>query len=216
MRAVSVAIIDYGMGNLFSVKHACEQVGLTSIVTHDRETIMQARAVILPGVGAFGDAMEHLHKHELIVPIKEFIASGKPFLGVCLGMQLLFSESEEFGNPPGLNIIEGKVVKFPITDASGNAIKVPQVGWNSILPAQRRWPDSHLRGLCEGVYMYFVHSFYCVPAQLETVLSYTEYEGTRYCSSVQKENIFAVQFHPEKSASEGLLVYKNWAATIAS
>jgi len=204
-----VVIIDYGMGNLFSVKLACEKVGLDSLITNDISEISGADALILPGVGAFGDAIENLGKLNLVKPIKEFIKSGKPFLGICLGMQLLMSESEEFGKHKGLDIIKGKVVKF-----SNKKEKVPQVGWNKILkPECGNWEKSFLKGLSEE-YMYFVHSFYCEPKEKEIILSKTNYAGIDYCSSFQKENIFACQFHPEKSGEKGLIIYKNLANLI--
>ena len=185
-------IIDYGMGNLFSVKLACEKVGLEAVISNKPEDILVAAALILPGVGAFGDAMANLKKLGLIEPIKKCIDSGKPFLGVCLGMQLLMTESEEFGKHKGLDIIKGKVKKFP-----AGIDKVPQVGWNQIVPS--------------GEYMYFVHSFYCVPEDKSIVLSQTNYAGLDYCSSLQKKNVFACQFHHEKSGKTGLTIYKNFA-----
>jgi len=200
-----VAIIDYGMGNLFSVKLACEKVGFDSLITNDKPEILQADALILPGVGAFGDAMNALKKMDLAETIKEFIKSGKPFLGICLGMQLLMSESEEFGMHKGLDIIKGKVVKF-----SNKNEKVPQVGWNKIIKA-KDWGNGLLKNVLNNEYMYFVHSFYCQPVEKEIILSKTNYAKIDYCSSFQKENIFACQFHPEKSGEKGLIIYENLA-----
>ena len=211
-----IAIIDYGMGNLFSVKQACNYVGLNAFITTQKSDLKNASAIILPGVGAFGDAMDTLRKLDLIEPIKDFINSGKPFLGICLGIQLLMGESEEFGLHKGLNIIEGRVIKFP---SSGEyPEKVPQVGWNQISkPSYLKnngWENSLLKGLSDEEYMYFVHSFYVVPDSKEVILSQTEYAGITYCSSLQLKNIFACQFHPERSEKKGLQMYKNLASII--
>lgn len=203
-----VVIIDYEMGNLFSVKTACEKVGIEAVLSGSAEEISEASFLILPGVGAFGDAMDNLRKLKIVEPIKKFISSGRPFLGICLGMQLLMTESEEFGRHKGLDIIKGKVVKFPV-----GKDKVPQVGWNKILKADGKtnWNNSLLKGLFEGEYMYFVHSFYCLLDDEKNVLSKTEYAGLDYCSALRKDNVFACQFHPEKSGEEGLKIYKNLA-----
>jgi imidazole glycerol-phosphate synthase subunit HisH len=209
---MTVAIIDYGMGNLYSVQRACEHLGVEAAITGSADVLLSAEAAILPGVGAFGDAMGNLKERGLAGPIKEFIASGRPFMGICLGLQLLMSESEEFGVHEGLNIFAGKVVKFP----AGPGIKVPQVGWNKIkrAPAGAGWEASLLRGVREEEFMYFVHSFYVVPAGGEAVLSVSSYEGVNYCSSLQRGNVFACQFHPEKSAGRGLKIYQNFAGLI--
>lgn len=200
------AIIDYGMGNLFSVQRACEHAGINAVITSDKELISGASAAILPGVGAFGNAMENLSKLDLLGPIKDFAASGKPFMGICLGMQLLFEESEEFGAYKGLGIFRGKVARF-----SGKE-KVPEIGWNRIsFPGCGSAEGTFFSGINPGAYMYFVHSYYCCPADKELIVSETEYDGVKYCSSIAQGNVFAVQFHPEKSARDGLKVYENWA-----
>jgi glutamine amidotransferase len=207
-----VIIIDYGMGNLFSVQLACRDAGLDAVISNKAEDIASAAAVILPGVGAFGDAMENLKKMDLVDAIKKFIGSGKPFLGICLGMQLLMTESEEFGLHQGLNVIEGRVKKLP-TDKD----KVPQVGWNQVAkPTGVDWKNTLLDGVSEEEYMYFVHSFYCDPEDKKVVLSKTTYAGLEYCSSLQKGNVFACQFHPEKSAAKGLQIYRNLAALLSN
>ncbi len=209
-----VAIIDYGMGNLFSVKQACERSGIDSFVTSSCGELAGAYAVILPGVGAFGDAIKNLDSLGLADEIKAFIARGRPFFGICLGMQLLLSYSEEFGRHDGLGLIKGKVVRFSDRLSGKTQVKVPQVGWNGIsMPAgkkPRNWKSSPLMDVPDGEYMYFVHSYYAEPADEDCVLSVTEYEGTRYCSSLKKDNIFACQFHPEKSAEHGLKIYRDW------
>lgn len=210
----SVAIIDYGMSNLFSVHQACLYVGLSPIITNDPEVIAGSSAVILPGVGAFQYAMKQLEQAKLVEPIKEFVSSGKPFMGICLGMQLLFSESDEFGTNKGLGIIEGNIRKFENSDDSKERFKVPQISWNTIQPAANsgiNWKVTPLNNINEGAYMYFVHSFYAFPSNPKVELSTTEYGGKSYCSSVLADNVFATQFHPEKSAQEGLKIYENWA-----
>jgi glutamine amidotransferase len=210
MNSKKVAIIDYQLGNMFSVKQACHHLGYEASITTDKDELLNADYAILPGVGAFGDAMENLKSLDLIEPIKDFVAAGKPFMGVCLGLQLLFTESEEFGNNKGLNLIEGVVTKFPEFDPSKSRVKVPQIEWNQIYTAQHPWQDSPLRDCKSGDYMYFVHSFYVKPNSNQYNLSETQYGGIKYCSSIKKENLFACQFHPEKSGGHGIQIYKNW------
>jgi glutamine amidotransferase len=206
-----VAIIDYQLGNLFSVNQACVYLGYDALITTDKKELLKADFAILPGVGAFADAMNNLEQLDLIDPIKDFIASGKPFMGVCLGLQLLFTESEEFGSCKGLNLIEGTVQKFPPRNAENEILKVPQIEWNTIHETtDRPWERTPLRSCRTGDYMYFVHSFYVRPQSQETVLSRTNYGGMTYCSSIHQNNIFACQFHPEKSGRHGVEIYNNW------
>jgi imidazole glycerol-phosphate synthase subunit HisH len=206
-----VAIIDYQLGNLFSVKQACLYLDTDAFITTDKNELLNADYAILPGVGAFGDAMNNLQKLDMIEPIKDFIASGKPFMGVCLGLQLLFSESEEFGSNKGLNLIDGTIKKFLPQTTAGEVLKVPQIEWNQVYETPHQaWKGSPLRTCNSGDYMYFVHSYYVQPSSNEFVLSETSYGGYRYCSSVMKKNIFASQFHPEKSGLHGVAIYKNW------
>jgi len=206
-----IAILDYGMGNLFSVRRACEDVGLDAVTTHQPQDIHQADGVILPGVGAFGDAMAHLEELDLVDPIKDFVKSGRPFLGICLGMQLLMSESEEFGAHRGLNIVPGAVKRL---DPHSEVSKVPEVGWNQIYKPSNNssdyWRDTPLHNIEEGEYVYFVHSYFVQPEEPEVVLSMSSYEGVDFCSSLRFKNVFATQFHPEKSAAKGLQIYQNW------
>lgn len=207
-----VVIIDYQLGNLFSVNQALENIGLNAIISSNPADINLADALVLPGVGAFGDAMNNLKKMGLIEPLKKFIAEGKPFLGICLGLQLLFSDSEEFGSSEGLNIIAGTVKKFPNQEINHKKLKVPQIAWNSIHhPNNKSWKDTPLENIKEGENFYFVHSFYVEPKDKECVLTNTTYGSINYTSSILKDNIFACQFHPEKSADKGLEIYKNWA-----
>ncbi|CAB1057783.1 Imidazole glycerol phosphate synthase amidotransferase subunit HisH [Olavius sp. associated proteobacterium Delta 1] len=212
---MEVAIVDYGLGNLFSVKHACSRVGLDAEITSSGEAIIKADAVILPGVGAFGDAMENLQKLDLIEPLHD-AARFKPLMGICLGMQLLMSESEEFGNYKGLGIIPGRSVRFenPIGEG-GRAMKVPHVGWNQILSATKNysvsdWDQSLLKGIGEGEYMYFVHSFYVQVDDRSVEHSISTYGNIEFCSSLRLKQIFASQFHPERSGVSGLRIYHNF------
>ncbi len=213
---LQVAVIDYGMGNLFSVERACEHAGLNAVITADKSIIMNSEGVILPGVGAFGDAMDSLKRKDLISPIKDVVKEGKPLMAICLGMQLLMSESEEFGHHKGLNIIEGSVVRFPEKNREGEKIKVPQVGWNRIFQPssgdRTYWNKSPLKNIMSGEFMYFVHSYYTIPLDKGAILSTTTYEGTQFCSGILWQNVFACQYHPEKSAAEGIKIYKNWAS----
>lgn len=212
-----VAIVDYGLGNVFSVLRACERVGLRAQLTNLRNDIASAPAVILPGVGAFGDAMTTLTRLDLVSVIQDVAASGKPLIGICLGLQLLMSESYEFGRHKGLGIIEGDVIRLRSAREDGLRLKVPQVGWNRIqIPeASDRtkdvtaWQRTLLEGLPEGEFMYFVHSYHVRPVRPEIVLSMTVYGSISFCSSIQRGNVFATQFHPERSGPAGLLVYAN-------
>lgn len=215
-REINVVIIDYEAGNLFSVQHACKAVGLDRHITNKPSEVISADAIILPGVGAFGDAMSNLRMLDLIQPLRDFAASGKPFMGICLGMQLLFSESEEFGNVKGLNIVEGSTIKFQEISENGERMKVPQIGWNRIFsPSDKEnWNGTPLECIADGEFMYFIHSFYVCPSNKDQILALTNYEGVEYCSAVRKNNIFATQFHPEKSAVEGINIYRNWASII--
>lgn len=199
-----IAIVDYGMGNLRSVSKAFEAVGHEAVVTRDRATIKNASHMVLPGVGAFGDCMANLERFDLVEPIRSAIQSGKPFLGICLGLQLLFTESEEFGLHKGLGIIPGKVRKFVLDPA----FKVPHMGWNQV-NIQGACPL--FDGIADGSNWYFVHSYFVDPAD-RTVAATTTTYGIPFVSSIWKENIVACQFHPEKSQSVGLRLIKNFGA----
>lgn len=206
-------IIDYQMSNLFSVLHALETVGFSATISVNPAEIVRADALILPGMGAFGQAMTNLKSLSLIEPMKKFIATGKPFLGVCLGMQLLFTESEEFGTHAGLDFIKGKVIVFT---SSERQIRVPHVGWNQIhVPkTKKNWQDTLLQGVLGGEYMYFVHSYYPVPEDKKVIAAETTYDGISFCSAVKDKNIFATQFHPEKSGVAGMKIYHNIYAAV--
>ncbi|MBH0192829.1 MAG: imidazole glycerol phosphate synthase subunit HisH [Nitrospira sp.] len=199
-----IAIIDYGMGNLRSVSKAFEAVGHQAVVTRDVRVIGNASHVVLPGVGAFGDCMANINQYGLVEPIHAAIQSGKPFLGICLGLQVLFSESEEFGPHKGLDIIPGKVRRF----AAGPALKVPHIGWNQV-HLQRTCPL--FDGIADGAEWYFVHSYFVEPSDKHVAATATTY-GISFVSSVWKDNIVACQFHPEKSQAVGLRLIKNFGA----
>ncbi|MFQ5433095.1 MAG: imidazole glycerol phosphate synthase subunit HisH [Nitrospinota bacterium] len=196
-----IAIVDYDMGNLRSVQKGFEKVGASAAITRDPDVIASASRLVLPGVGAFGVCMEKLEGYNLIGPIKEFIASGKPFLGICLGLQLLFEESVEFGSKQGLGILKGKVLRFP-----KSGLKVPHMGWNSV---ELQKGSRLMEGIDDGSYFYFVHSYYVEPAGGVT-LGTTGY-GLTFTSAVEKDNVFATQFHPEKSQKAGLKILENFA-----
>lgn len=197
-----IAIIDYDAGNMKSVEKALQYLGEETITTRNREEILQADGVILPGVGSFKDAMEKLESYHLVEVIRECAERKIPFLGICLGLQLLFESSEESPGVEGLHLLDGKVVKIPATAE----IKVPQIGWNSLtFPHKGRL----FEGVEENAYVYFVHSYYLQAADSEIVTAQTEY-GVKIDASVEKGNIFACQFHPEKSSEVGLQILRNF------
>ncbi len=199
-----IAIIDYGMGNLRSVSKAFEAVGHEAVVTRDARVIGNASHVVLPGVGAFGDCMANIEQYGLVEPIRASVRSGKPFLGICLGLQVLFTESEEFGPHKGLDIISGKVRRFAV----GAGLKVPHIGWNQV-DFQRACPV--FDGIADGTDWYFVHSYFVDPQEPQVAASMTTY-GAPFVSSIWKDNIVACQFHPEKSQAVGLRLIKNFGA----
>jgi len=200
-----IAIIDYDMGNLKSVSKAFEAVGADVRITRDPKVIADADKVVLPGVGAFGKCMENLEKYGLIDPIKQTIRSGKWFLGICLGLQLLFDESEEFGPVKGLGVIPGKVVRFSST-APLESLKVPQIGWNQINKCNE---PLLFKDIPDKSNFYFVHSYYVVPKDDAVIATRTDY-GLSFCSSIEEENVLATQFHPEKSQKLGLKMLENF------
>lgn len=223
-----IGIIDYGMGNLGSVSNACKFLGLDAQIITAPGQMDACRAVILPGVGAFGDCMAHLTEHGFVEPILKWVSSGKPFMGICLGLQALFQSSEESPGVEGLGIFKGSVKRFGNNVAAASSrcneagslvhLKVPQIGWNAV---KQKRPDcpmfaGRLRGqasdagtIDDGAYFYFVHSFYVAPEDQSIVAGQTSY-GIDYCSAVWKDNVFAVQFHPEKSQAVGLQMLKNF------
>jgi len=213
-RASKVVIVDYGVGNLYSVKNACRQVGLPVDISGAPAVVASADAAVLPGIGAFGDAMATLRRLDLVGPLRDLVAAGRPVFGVCLGLQLLMSESYEFGLHRGLGLIEGTVTHLGRPRAGGDVLKVPHVGWTRIDAADRAWTGTMLDGVVDGSYMYFVHSYRVEPADPSLVLSYSTYGDVRFCSSIQSGNLFACQFHPERSTHLGLRLYANFKHAI--
>lgn len=211
---IKAAIVNHRLGNLYSVKLACEHVGMQADVTDEAADILSADVVILPGVGAYEDAMIALNESGLSKVLHEVAERGVPLVGVCLGLQLLMTESFEFGHHLGLGLIEGQVLPFEKPQAAdGRILKVPQVCWNRIhQPSPGLWDDSFLADVDEDEYMYFVHSFYVKPASEDVVLATTTYGDVAFCSSLRRGNVFATQFHPERSGPQGLRVYENIAA----
>ncbi|HMJ89575.1 MAG TPA: imidazole glycerol phosphate synthase subunit HisH [Candidatus Acidoferrum sp.] len=199
-----IALLDYGSGNLRSVEKALKKVGANVLVTKSADAINDARGVVLPGVGAFDDCISAMQRQELLGAIREWIRNGKPFLGICVGYQALFESSEEFNScAAGLGIFGGKVVRFSGRDG----LKVPQIGWNQLEITR---PDCPLyRGIESGSYVYFVHSFFPKPVDSSIIATHTTY-GEAFASSVWKDNLFATQFHPEKSQEVGLKLLKNF------
>ena len=197
-----VAIIDYDAGNIKSVEKAIVLLGREAILTRERDDILAADHVILPGVGAFGDAMDKLHRYGLVSVIREAVEEKIPFLGICLGLQLMFESSEEAPGAAGLGLLPGRIVRIP----DGENLKIPHIGWNSL-----RFPNPGrlFQGIAEGSYVYFVHSYYLQAGDPQMVKAATEY-GTLIHASVERDNVFACQFHPEKSSETGLKILQNF------
>ena len=209
-----IAIVDYDMGNIFSIKQACETVGMTAILTSAPEEIDRADAVILPGIGGFPDAMHALGQLDLIDPLRDRASSGKPMIGVCLGMQLFMSESDEFGRRPGLGVFSGSVVHLGAPRDGDRVLKVPHVGWNRVQIAADASSDRGVEILGpedDGEPMYFVHSYVVQPDDPSVVVATTRYGDTEFCSVIARENVIGFQFHPERSGPAGLRIYANLA-----
>jgi len=202
-----IAIIDYGMGNLRSVQKGFERVGAAAEVTRDAERIEAAAGVVLPGVGAFGACMDNLRSFGLLEPVRRVIERGTPFLGICLGMQLLFEESEEFGPVRGLGVFKGRCVRFQQRDAE---MRIPHMGWNQI---RKRQPAAALDGVPDDAYVYFVHSYHVVPEDPAVIATTTDY-GAPFVSAIARDNVFACQFHPEKSQKVGLRILENFGRVL--
>lgn len=206
MKKKRIAVVDYGMGNLMSVSKALLTLNDNVYVTNSKNKILDADAVVLPGVGAFGDAIKNLGKLGLVKTLISLINSGKPFLGICLGLQLLFTKSEEDGSRQGLNLVKGVVKRFP----KETKLKIPHMGWNRIIIRKN---CEMLKNVPEKSFVYFVHSYYGVPVSKDITATETEY-GVKFVSSIAKDNIFACQFHPEKSQKIGLTMLKNFVRII--
>ncbi|HSR32206.1 MAG TPA: imidazole glycerol phosphate synthase subunit HisH [Anaerolineae bacterium] len=205
-----IVIVDYGVGNLRSVQKALERVGATAVVTSDPDALDAAQGVVLPGVGAFGDGMDNLQARRLVEPILRQVENEKPLLGICLGMQLLFEESEEMGLNQGLGLLPGRVVRFP-----DGELKVPHIGWNQLRMVVPRPETALLEGINDGAHAYFVHSYYPVPAEPGDLLATTEY-GLEFASVVGRGRIWGAQFHPEKSQDVGLRLLQNYARLVSA
>jgi glutamine amidotransferase len=209
--AQRVVIVDYGAGNMGSILRATQHCGYVPELASDAAGIVNADRLILPGVGAFGPAMDRLREKGLVDPIRQLARSGRPLLGICLGMQMLADSSEEFGLHDGIGLIAGNVVPLPRQNQNGDRIKVPNIGWCSITrPQERDWSGTPLETTADGDYFYFVHSFQFVPKASEHVLSRTVYDGNNLTAAVRQENICGVQFHPEKSGEGGLSILKSF------
>lgn len=199
-----IAVIDYGMGNLRSVHKALEVVGGDAKITAKPKDLKNAAKLVFPGVGAFGEAVKELKRRDLVQPIKDAIKEGKHFLGLCLGLQLLFENSDEAAGVKGLSILRGDVKRF---NFNKQALKVPHIGWNDIKVKDKR--SKILKGIPNGSYMYFVHSYFVLPKDRDTILTITKY-GIEFVSGIQKDNIYGLQFHPEKSQDLGLKILRNF------
>lgn len=205
---MSIVIVDYGIGNVESIANAFASQGVQTILSRDPKVLSNAEGLILPGVGAFAHGMNNLKKYNLIPIITDYVKTGKPLLGICLGMQLLLEESEEFGITKGLGFIKGKVIKLPVSKIE--KIKLPHISWNSIKKKNIEWNDTILNSIEQDSDMYFVHTFVAKLENENEILSTTNYFDVEFCSSLKKDNIFGCQFHPEKSSIHGLSIIKNY------
>jgi glutamine amidotransferase len=204
-----IALLDYKIGNVKSISNALENLGGNVSLTSNKDEILNSDGVILPGVGAFSVGMKNLEECGLIEVVNEYVKTGKPFLGICLGMQMLLDESEEFGITKGLGLIKGKVIKLPVAENSTD--KLPHISWNEVTePAVGRWKNTILEGTPNKSDCYFVHTFVAAPSDEKDILSITPYGGVYFCSSVQNKNVYGTQFHPEKSGTTGLNILHNF------
>jgi len=211
----TLAIVDYGMGNLFSVLHAFAAVGQPAEITSDPARLAAADGLVIPGVGAFGIAMEALERTGMADTVRERVSRGTPLVGICLGMQLLMASSTEFGSHAGLGIIDGDTVALKASPDISPEARIPHIGWSSVQPAPGSgWSHTPLDGLAAGADMYFVHSYFVRPKNSEVVLSLSSYRGVTFCSSLVQGNVFGCQFHPERSGVEGLEIYRRIATAI--
>lgn len=205
---LNIVIIDYDIGNVRSIYNALEKIGVTPCLSRDEEVILNADGIILPGVGAFSHGMKKLNNYALEKTIKKFAATDKPLLGICLGMQILFDESEEFGTVKGLGLIKGKVTKIDVENQHKQ--KLPHISWNELHSTNVKWEKTILHDIEQGCDMYFVHSFAVLPEKEENILSLTSYAQNVFCSSVKQNNLYGCQFHPEKSSEKGLKIIENF------
>ena len=205
-------IVDYGRGNLLSVYRAVERCGARAELTSDPERVKRAERLVLPGVGAFGDAMDELRRLDLIEPIVEFSTTGRPFLGICLGMQMMFDRSSEFGSHEGLGLVPGDVRAIPRDIVNGRRYKIPHIGWNKLIPTNGSacYADTILEGLSDTASCYFVHSFTAVPANDNHRIADCRYADHDLCAVVNRDGLWGCQFHPEKSGEIGLKIFGNF------
>ena len=208
-----VTIISYGAGNLFSIACSFKYCGAEVVITEDPILIEEAVNLVIPGVGAFGDCMKRLNEKQLIIPILNCAKKGTKILGICIGMQVLFDESEEFGQHKGLGLLSGNVMHFPKIDFSGNVRKVPHIGWSKLSRNNIDRNDSVLNQIKENDYCYFAHSYFAIPKNKNNILANSYYGDFQFCSAVKKNNITGCQFHPEKSGEVGLKIIKNFIVT---
>ena len=210
-----IAVVDYGLGNIYSVRSACAVAGMDAQCTADPAVMATADAVILPGIGAFGNAMQAIRELSLVDAIRRVAADGRVLLGICLGMQLLMESSDEFGSHAGLGLIRGSVVRFPDEAVDGSRLKVPHVGWTPIdAPVEGRWRAALFDGIPQSECMYFVHSHHVRPSSSALVLAESVYGGVSFCSAIGAGNVLGCQFHPERSGPAGLRIYHNLAAML--
>jgi glutamine amidotransferase len=216
-RPATLAIVDYGMGNLFSVLHAFASVGQPAEITSSPGRLAAADGIVIPGVGAFGIAMDVLERTGMAGVIRTKAAAGTPIVGICLGMQLMMASSTEFGAHRGLDLIPGETLGLAAHPSLERGTRIPHVGWTAVDPVNAgAWDGTPLGGLSAGHEMYFVHSFYVRPADAGVALSTSRYGGVTFCSSLVKDNVFGCQFHPERSGAEGLEIYRRLSAAIRS
>jgi glutamine amidotransferase len=219
MSKLDIAIVDYGVGNIFSLESAFGKLDRTVVLTLDPKEISQARAIVLPGVGAFGSAIQNLEKNDLIDPLKQAAGDGRPILGICLGMQLLMTDSEEGGSFKGLGLIPGHVRKLTEPQSPADGFKIPQIGWNHIFPPnghdmESAWKETFLAGLDENNHAYFLHSYVVEPESAIDVIAVTHYGMDTFCSVLGRGNLWGCQFHPERSNSVGKRMLENFVTHI--
>lgn len=214
-----IAIVDYALGNLFNVQRMFKYLNIDAVITKKEDVLRSAERIVLPGVGAFAEGMKHLRANKLDMLLCDLAKEGRPILGICLGMQILMTESQEHGISKGLDLIPGKVVYFSPSTDQQDRYKIPQIGWNKIFPSQADgktkddvWAGTILEGVSQNAYMYFVHSLYVSPDDEKFSLSRTEYGENSFCSVIKKDNVVGCQFHPERSGDEGLQIFKNFVS----
>ena len=205
---MNITILDYDIGNVRSISEAFKKHSVEVFLTRNKFDILKSDGLVIPGVGSFSHGMKNLSNYGLVEVIKEFSELNKPVLGICLGIQLLFDESYEYGKTQGLSLIEGRVIKLPTKDSQNE--KLPHVSWNEIYRNEFSWNNTILSNLEDGSEMYFVHSYVAEPRDISHILSFTEYSNNKFCSSVKKGNIYGCQFHPEKSGTNGLRLIQNF------